>query len=103
MFDGYNSCHTISNICTGKINILILKNSKLSRIIINNCRKHSLKPCYVGTALLCINVVTEAKYVLLKFIDILKSHFNNNIIGAALKGYYLMNRLFILIKVLYKA
>ena len=74
MLDGNNRCHSVTDICTCEVRILVFKNANLSRISIHDCGKCSLKSGQMSTALCIVNVITEAQYILTKFIGKLKCH-----------------------------
>ena len=74
MLDGNNCCHSVTDICTCEVRILVFKNANLSRISIHDCGKCSLKSGQMSTALCIVNVITEAQYILTKFIGKLECH-----------------------------
>ena len=74
MLDGNNRCHSVTDICTCEVRILVFKNTNLSRISIHDCGKCSLKSSQMSTALCIVNVITEAQYILTKFIGKLECH-----------------------------
>ena len=74
MLDGNNCCHSVTDICTCEVRILVFKNANLSRISIHDCSKCSLKSGQMSTALCIVNVITEAQYILTKFIGKLECH-----------------------------
>ena len=74
MLDGNNRCHSVTDICTCEVRILVFKNANLSRISIHDCGKCSLKSGQMSTALCIVNVITEAQYILTKFIGKLECH-----------------------------
>ena len=74
MLDGNNCCHSVTDICTCEVRILVFKNTNLSRISIHDCSKCSLKSGQMSTALCIVNVITEAQYILTKFIGKLECH-----------------------------
>ena len=74
MLDGNNRCHSVTDICTCEVRILVFKNTNLSRISIHDCGKCSLKSGQMSTALCIVNVITEAQYILTKFIGKLECH-----------------------------
>ena len=74
MLDGNNCCHSVTDICTCEVRILVFKNTNLSRISIHDCSKCSLKSCQMSTALCIVNVITEAQYILTEFIGKLECH-----------------------------
>ena len=74
MLDGNNRCHSVTDICTCEVRILVFKNTNLSRISIHDCSKCSLKSGQMSTALCIVNVITEAQYILTKFIGKLECH-----------------------------
>ena len=91
MFDRNNGCHTVSDISTGEISILVLKNVKLSRILIDNICKHGLKAGKVCTTLGIVDIVTETKYLFMELIDILEGYFYLNAFAFTAKRNNVMN------------
>ena len=74
MLDGNNRCHSVTDICTCEVRILVFKNANFSRISIHDRSKCSLKSGQMSTALCIVNVITEAQYILTKFIGKLECH-----------------------------
>ena len=78
MFNRYDGCHTITDIRSGKVRILILQDTQFSGILIHHCGKCCLKSGQMGSALCVIDIITEAKYIFMELIDILKRNLDLN-------------------------
>ena len=76
MFDRYNSCHTISNISTCKVNILFLKDVQFSCIVVDDICKHGFKAGNMCTAFSIVNIITKTKNIFMELINILECNLN---------------------------
>lgn len=85
MFDGNNCCHSISDIRSCKIRILVLDDTDLSRITVHDSRKSCLKSCQVCTALCIVDVITEAQNILAEITGVLESHLYLDAVCLSLK------------------
>ena len=103
MLDGHNGRHTVADVRPGKVCILLLQNAKFSGILVHHCSKGCLKSSQMSTALCIVDIITEAKNILMKFIDILKCRLNLNSFRSSLIVNRFMNRLFLVIQFLNKS
>ena len=92
MLDRHNRRHAVSRIRSCKFCIFFLQDSQLFRIAVDHLGKTRLKARQMRAALLCENIVAEAKYIFLKCIDKLERHFNLDLVADALKINWIMNR-----------
>ena len=99
MLDRHDSRHAVSDISAGKIGVFLFKDSQLSCILVHNCSKCRLKPGQMRTAFRIINIVTESEYIFMKFIYILKCHFNFYTIRGTFEINRIMEHLFLFIKI----
>ena len=103
MLNGYNRCHTVPDISARKVIILLLKDSKLSGIVINNGGKDTLKTGNMCTTFRVINIITKAQNCFVEFINILECHFNLYTFCLTFKIDNRRYRLIILVNILNKA
>ena len=75
MLDGNDSCHAVPDIGTGIVDILVLQNTKLSGVSVDDLRKGRLESGQMRAALRVVNVVAEAHDFLTEIPDILKRAF----------------------------
>ena len=99
MLNGNNCCHTITHICTGKIDVLFFQDIQLTRIIVNNGREHGLESGQMHTTLSIVYIITKSKNIFMEFIYILKCTLYSNAITASTVINDVMNCFFIFIKV----
>ena len=99
MLNCNNCSHTVSYIKTCKISVLILQDTKLSRILVNNRCKLGLKACNMRSTLLSVYVITETKNIFLKFINKLECDFNLNVFLLLLKVDDITYGLFAIVKI----
>ena len=103
MLDGNNRCHSITDICTCEVRILVFQNADFSRIGIHDCSKSSLKSSQMSTALCIVNVITEAQHILTKFIGKLECHFYLNTVCFAFQINRIMQNFRTVVQILDKS
>ena len=74
VFDGNNSCHTVSYIRPGKINILILQNIQFTGVCIDYIGKLCFKACQMGSALGIIYIIAKAQNIFMKLVYVLQGN-----------------------------
>ena len=102
MLDGDDCRHAVAHVRAGKIGVLILQDAKLSRIGINNSRKHRLKTGDVCSALRVENIITEAQNILMKFVRVLERRLGGNALSLSLKIHDIMQNFRALVEILHK-
>ena len=78
MLDGNHRRHAVSHIRSGEIRILFLQNVQLSRVGVDDARKHGLEAGQMGSAFCVIDIVAEAQHVFVKFIHVLEGALHRN-------------------------
>ena len=101
MLHCHNGCHSVSGICAGKIGILLLQNSQLSGIGIDQLSKSCFKANQMGAALLGKNIVAEAQNIFLKGIYKLNGNLHLDFIYFTFKINRVMNRVFSVVDFFY--
>ena len=99
MLDRHNRSHTVTDICTSKVCILLLQDAKFSRILIHDCRKCSLESSQVCTPFRVVNIVTEAEYIFMELIYILNNSLHFNAFRLPFKVNRFMNDFVLLIQI----
>ena len=78
MLDGDHSRHSVSNIRTGKITVLLLEDPQLSRVAVHYLGEGSLESGQMRSAVRVKNIVTVSLHIFMKLIDILKCDLDLN-------------------------
>ena len=78
MFNRNDRCHSVPDVRSGKVCILLLKNPQLAGVLIHYRSKGCLKSGQMGAALCIIDIVAEPQYVFVELVDILKYSFHFN-------------------------
>ncbi len=91
MLDGNHSRHAVPYISSRKIGILFLQYAKLSGISIDHIGEHGLKAGQMSAAFGIINIIAEAKHILMKFIDILKCRFHGDTLALSAEINHVMD------------
>ena len=99
MFDGDNGCHTISDICSCKVGIFIFQYTDLTCVSVHYGCKGCLKTGQMCSAFCIVDIVTESKDVLTKFIGKLKSYLHLDSVCLSFKVNRIMKWLRVLIEV----
>ena len=80
-----HSCHTVSDIHTGKIAVLVFQDTKFSGVIIHDRRKHRFKSGQMGSPLGIVDVITEAQDILTEITGVLESHLHLDAVCLSLE------------------
>ena len=91
VLDSHNSRHAVSGVRSGKVRVLLLENTELSCIGIDELGKTGLKANQMGAAFLGKDVVAEAQDIFLKGIHKLESNLYLDLIYFLFEINRLMN------------
>ena len=100
MLNGNYGSHSVSNICSCEIGILVFQHANLAGIGIHNRGKGGLKAGEMCAAFRIINVVAEAQHIFPEFIGKLKSSLHLDSFGLALQINRLMKCFCIVVQIL---
>ena len=103
MLNGYNCCHSVTDIRTGKVCILFFQYPNLSCILVHDSCKGCLESCQMCSALCVINIITESKYILMKLIHILQSNLYFNSVCFPFEINWVMKYFFLTVQILDKS
>ena len=93
VLDRNNGGHTITDVGSGEIGVFFLQHADFPCVLVHHRSKRRLKPGQMCAALRIVYIVTEAKDILMEFVDVLENCFYFDSLGLALKIHRVMNGL----------
>ena len=102
MLDRYDCRQPVADVGSRKVIVFFFQYTDLSGVCIHDICKCRLKSCQMRAAFRIVDIVAEAKHILMKFIRILKSNLYLDPICLTAKIHRFTDRLRLLIQLSYK-